>query len=262
MSLEIGNSVKVKQGIKEPDSEDLEIGGWQGRVTGIRKKCDDIGNTMITIEWDSLTLKQLPDSFISQSENDGCDWKTMNLYESDLDKTVERDKNSEVKKVLDLLEEKYYWTSFGEEGQRISIILEGLNPSDEMECFQKWKSFLDTELLFPLMAIVKEPEDNWILKRGDKVQIKSLSEIVDLYGIIARLTSNSRSFEYPLCNLKVMDIKSLDYQLINDYSFWFTNRLVTENQIKTSYNSKASNSQVAKPKSKLNAWLKSFVTKK
>jgi len=36
MSLEIGNSVKVKQGIKEPDSEDLEIGGWQGRVTGIR----------------------------------------------------------------------------------------------------------------------------------------------------------------------------------------------------------------------------------
>ena len=258
MSLKIGNSVKVKQGIKEPDSEDLEIGGWQGRVTGIRKKCDDLGNTMITIEWDSLTLKQLPDSFISQSENDGCDWKTMNLYESDVDKTVSRDKISDVKKVLDLLDEKYYWDSFGEEGQRISIILEGLNPSDEMECFQKWKSFLDTELSFPLMAIVKEPEDNWILKRGYKVQIKSLAGIVDLYGVLARLTSNSRSFEYPLCDLKLIDKKSADYQLINDYSFWFTNRLVTGKQIETSYNSKATNSQVTKPKSKIHAWFEKF----
>ena len=224
MNLKIGDSVKVKQGIKEPDSEDFEIGGWQGRVIDVEKKSDDMGNIIITIEWDSLTLEQLPAKFIHQSEIDGLDWQTMNLFESDLDKAVSRDKNSDVKKVQDLLADKYYWFSLGEEGLRISTILVGINPKDEMECFQKWNSFLENDLSFPIQAVVTESEDNWILKIGDKVQLKSLSEIVDLYGIIAKITLDGKSFEYPLCNLEALDKKSANFQLINDYSVWFANR--------------------------------------
>ena len=77
---------------------------------------------------------------------------------------------------------------------------------------------------FPIQAIVDEAEDNWILKNGDKVQLKSLSEIVDLYGIIAKIKLNGQPFECPLCDLEVVDTKTAEYQLINDYRIWFANR--------------------------------------
>lgn len=224
MNLKIGDSVKVKQGVKEPGSEDFEIGGWQGRVVEIENDSDSNGNTLFTIEWDSLTLEQFPVKFIHKSEIDGLDWQTMNLFESDLDKTVQRDKNSEVKKTQDLLSDKYCWLSLGEEGLRISNLLEGLNPKDEIKCFQKWDEYLEKKLSFPIQAIVEESEDNWIIKDGAKVQIKSLSGIVDLYGIIAKIILNGKSFEYPLCDLEVIDKKTADYQLINDYRVWFANR--------------------------------------
>lgn len=40
MNIKIGDSVIVKQGIKEPDLEEFEIGGWQGRVVEIDTKSD------------------------------------------------------------------------------------------------------------------------------------------------------------------------------------------------------------------------------
>ena len=51
--FQLGDSVVVKQGIKEPDFEEFEIGGWQGRITEINTKSDK-NNVLITIEWDSF----------------------------------------------------------------------------------------------------------------------------------------------------------------------------------------------------------------
>ena len=68
-----------------------------------------------------------------------------------------------MKKTQDLLSEKYYWSSFGEEGLRISKILEGANPKDEMKCLQNWVNHLDKALTFPIKAIVAESQDNWLI---------------------------------------------------------------------------------------------------
>ena len=223
MSLKIGDSVIVKAGIKEPDTEDLEIGGWQGRIIEIDKALDQ-AKTAITIEWDSLTLRQMPAEFIHQSEVDGLGWQEMRLFETDLEKSVPRDKRKEVKKIQDLLSEKYCWSSFGEEGLRILKILEGVNPKDEMECLQKWVNHLDKALTFPIKAIVAESQDNWLIQSGDKVLIKALPHIVDLYGIIATINLKWKKYEFPLCDLEVEDKKIADYQLIEDYKTWFANK--------------------------------------
>ena len=61
-------------------------------------------------------MEQLPSNFIQQSEIDGLDWQSMNLYESDIDKTVPRDKKENVERIQDKLSDKYYWASHGEEG--------------------------------------------------------------------------------------------------------------------------------------------------
>ena len=91
MKLKPGNSITEIQGVKEPDFVKFEISGWQGRVTEIDSATNP-EHTLVTVEWDSLTLKQIPSWYIEKSETEGYDWKTMVLFDSDLEKTKARDK--------------------------------------------------------------------------------------------------------------------------------------------------------------------------
>ncbi|MCW5212614.1 hypothetical protein VU04_06860 [Desulfobulbus sp. TB] len=58
MNFQINDSVVVKAGVKEPDTG-MDLGGWQGRVTKIEK------DNLLCIDWDSLTLNNIPDSYIT-----------------------------------------------------------------------------------------------------------------------------------------------------------------------------------------------------
>ena len=219
----LGDSVIVKKGVKEPDLEEFEIGGWQGRVAEIDTE-SDIDNTLITIEWDSITLRQIPSDYVDQSERDGYDWQNMVLYDSDLEKSNPRDNKENLKKVQDELSDKNYWASKGDQGIRISKILDKVNLFNEMKCLKKWVDYLDKELTFPVHAIVSDSEDNWLIKTDDQVLIKSLPHIVDMYGIIASIRLNGEKYEFPLCDLEVIDKTNMDFQLIEDYRTWFSNR--------------------------------------
>ncbi|MBN2648349.1 MAG: hypothetical protein JXR50_01260 [Prolixibacteraceae bacterium] len=223
LNLKIGDSVVVRQGVKEPDLEEFEIGGWQGRVVEIDTNSDK-DNVLITIEWDSLTLIQMPSDYIEQSEIDGFDWSSMVLYDSDLEKSASIDRKENVRKVQDKISEKYHWVSLGQEGLRISMILDGVDPHNEMKCLQRWVEHLDKELTFPIQAIVSESDDDWLIKSGDKVLIKALPHIVDMYGVIASIKLNGKKYEFPLCDLEVIDKALTDFQLIDDYRIWFANR--------------------------------------
>ena len=224
MNFKIGDSVIVKEGIKEPDSEDFELGGWQGRIVEIDTESNNDNITLITIEWDSLALAQLPEEYIQESEIEGLDWKAMTLYKSDLDKAVSRDNEDKVKKMQDFLSDKHYWASHGKAGLRISTIMDGLNPKDELKCLEKWDNLLEKELSFPVKAIVVESEDNRVIKDGDTIKIKSLTHIADMYGIMAKITREEQKYEFPLCDLEVIDTNSRNYQLIDDYRIWFANK--------------------------------------
>ncbi len=152
MNISIGDSVMVKKGILEPDYNEIKIEGWQGRVKHINPEPYK-GNTLITIEWDSKTLTQIPSTFIVQSEEEGLDWKIMVLYESELEKVDSRDDEKQVKTKQINIIDKYFWTNFGKEGSRIAEILNGVNHLDEMDCFERWNEELDLKLNFPLSAI-------------------------------------------------------------------------------------------------------------
>ncbi len=56
MNLKIGNSVKVKKGITDAESNKILIENWQGRVTEIHDNFK-----FISIAWDSLTLLIITD---------------------------------------------------------------------------------------------------------------------------------------------------------------------------------------------------------
>jgi hypothetical protein len=64
----IGESVVVKPGVTDPDTG-RDIGGWQGRISAILDEAE-----ILTIRWDSLTLKSIPPAHIAWSEEEGLSW--------------------------------------------------------------------------------------------------------------------------------------------------------------------------------------------
>jgi len=57
-SLEKGDGVRGKESVQGPDHEEIDIGGWRGRVEQLSET--EKGEPLLTIRWDSVTLNQLP----------------------------------------------------------------------------------------------------------------------------------------------------------------------------------------------------------
>ena len=223
MELKIGDSVRVKAGVIEPDTEEFEIGGWQGRVVETDITTTTEG-TLVSIEWDVETLQQIPAEYIIQSEIEGLGWELMVLPEGDLETSEARDSVSDVKKMQEKLSEKYYWSSFGEEGIRIAAIMGDADRNDDVTCFAIWHKHFAAKLSFPITAVVSESEENKLIAENEKVILTALSTINDRYGVLVKVSWKDRSYDFPLCDLEVSDDPSDNNRLITDYVVWFANR--------------------------------------
>jgi len=135
MLFKIGNSVKVKEGVICPDHDSLCIGGWQGRIFEIEE--------VIGIRWDSITLKQLPEDYIKQSEEEGLDWSEMYLNPDEIEPAIPRDSEETVEETLEQMESKYAWLGDDKEGERI---LEVIGDAEDEE--DAWKNHLEKVLSF------------------------------------------------------------------------------------------------------------------
>ena len=224
MKIKINDSIIVRKGVQDPDFENLSLSGWSGRINEIVEEYTDERVALINIEWNSKTLKQIPDKYIQECETEGLDWQQMNLYVSDIEINIMADKTNDIKKTQKKLEEKHHWAYLGDSGKRISNILEGIKPEDEWKCFIQWDKYLKSKLEFPFQALVEYSENNWLVKEGDIINIKKLSEVVDMYGIIAKGKIGKKTIEFPLCDLEIIEKKHNNYKLIDDYRVWFSNR--------------------------------------
>mgnify|MGYP003394364445 CR=1 FL=1 len=68
-NLKVGNKVQVKECTECPDIKYLDIGGWKGIITEITK--DDQDKDLILIEWDDITLRNMPHYFVEESSELG-----------------------------------------------------------------------------------------------------------------------------------------------------------------------------------------------
>jgi hypothetical protein len=88
-----GDSVVVKEGVQDPDYGD-DMGDWQGRVVEIEEYPPE--PPMVTIQWDSLTLRNMPRASIERAKKEGLDWSEMNLYATELERATARDSLEDV----------------------------------------------------------------------------------------------------------------------------------------------------------------------
>src|SRR5258706_12435812 len=86
----IGESVVVKSGVTDPDTG-RDIGGWQGRISAILDEAE-----ILTIRWDSLTLRSMPEALLAWSEEEGLSWSEMNLSPEEVEPAAARDTEGDV----------------------------------------------------------------------------------------------------------------------------------------------------------------------
>ncbi|MCI0692865.1 calcium-binding protein [candidate division KSB1 bacterium] len=218
LNLKIGDSVVVKSGVKDPDLG-IDIEGWQGRIVEIEKKDNSVG-----IAWDSITLKSMPEWIIEKCEVEGLDWRQMNLETTEVEFAKSRDTTKAVEKMIEKLESKHAWDHLDEEGKRIQAVLAGVDPDDEWAAVEAWEKHLRKVLQFPFDAKVFESQDRGPLQYGDKVSVKEITMIDDLYGIIVEVRFGRKKYHFPLCDLEAVDKKQPNYQTVHDFAVWFANR--------------------------------------
>ncbi len=217
--FKVGDSVVVKAGVKDPDF-DAEIGGGQGRIVDVYE--DD--PPTLHIEWDSLTL-QVPDgAYFERCVAEKLDWASMYLYAADLDRAEPRDIEQDVERMVEQISSQYGRVDLDEQDRRIQQVLAGVDEDDELDALNVWEEYLEKNLAFPFEAIAHEYQERGPLKTGDRVKVTEITDVDDMYGIIVHLRVGRKSYHFPLCELKVVDEASPNFQRVDDYSVWFANR--------------------------------------
>jgi hypothetical protein len=216
MNFRVGDSVKIKQGVKDPDF-DADLSGWQGTIV------ERIDAKHVCIEWDSDTLGKIPHGQIRTCERKGWSWRVIHLELSDVEKASRRDTQEQVNKAIEKLEEQFYWAHLGERGDRISTVLADILFSDEVGALNAWKNHLKSVMTFPLKAVVTEVQLTGPLQSGDLVTIHSFME-GSSRGLYVAVETGGDQFYFPLSDLEIHNRESAYFSPVEDYVFWFSNR--------------------------------------
>ena len=207
--------------MKDPDF-DVEIGGWQGRILDVYEDEDD--PPTLLIEWDSLTLKARDGAYFERCMAENLDWASIYLYADDLERAEPRDTAADVAQTIEQIAGQYGRVDLDEQDRRIQQVLAGVDEDDELDALNVWEEFLEKNLTFPFEAGVHESQERGSLKAGDRVKVIEITDVDDMYGIIAHLRVGRKSYHFPLCDLEVVDESSPNFQPVDDYSVWFANR--------------------------------------
>jgi len=216
MALKKGHIVKVKQGVLDPDFGG-DIGGWQGKVS-------TVDGDLVCIDLDKITLSKCPDDYIQQAEEDGLDWEQIYLSIEDVEPAIPRITPANLTDIKGTLHLKHQWDHLGNSGKRIHEVLKDCNIKDADEVVKAWEQYLSENLSFPFDAEITDNQENAPLQQRDKVRIYNIIGSDDHFGVLVELRSGKKGYEFPLCNLEVKKEKSNNYQIVDDYSVWFSNR--------------------------------------
>jgi hypothetical protein len=121
-------------------------------------------------------------------------------------------------------EEGLTWSDSYEQDERIKKVVGDIADEDYITAFEAWEVYFKTILKLPFDAEVSEYQERGALKCGDKVVVKAFESIEDPYGIVVKIIAGKKEYYFPLCDLKAIDEKSVNYEPLFDYAVWFANR--------------------------------------
>lgn len=232
--MKIGDSVRVKKGIKSPDYKNLSIAGWEGRI-------DEIREDILTIELDSVTLSGLTEAYIIDSLTNGCQYTFLNLGKDEVESVDPRDSEKDTALKQLAIHAKY---SLDEEEKRIRAILNTDDLSVNETTLDLYYDYLETHFKKPCLFTGMEDFDweepyvfgGWSQKEykelkktrpsyTDTFEFLEFEGCDDLRGIYVKVrrASDKKRFSIPLWDMEVVDEDDPNFQLVSDYSSWISN---------------------------------------
>jgi Calcium binding len=217
--FKVGDKVRVKAGVSDPDFPDMPLGGWAGTITEIIKYK---GRINCVFELDKRTLASIHPIYRKRCERDGLDFEIMSLGEDELvtdDGTpVSIELPTEIK--TPPLSEK-------DQDDRVRMAF-GLTHDDPLpevspETLMTFYRYLAANLKFPFFTSSWAKSGPFSSKkltvpitRVDPPAEDEFDEEAGLYGIGI---DQDEEIEFPL---EVIELKTNDpnYRLISDYTYW------------------------------------------
>ena len=100
---EVGHSVVVKKGVRDPDYN-VEIAGWKGKIYDIESADDPL----LSIEWDYQTQRKMASSMIKACEKDNLDYTKMSLFTSQVEPEMPAEKQDKNRILLKTMTQEIY----------------------------------------------------------------------------------------------------------------------------------------------------------
>jgi hypothetical protein len=218
-SFHVGDAVIVNPSVMDPDEPTISLTGWQGWVTDIYAK-----EGTLAFKWDSLVLRSVPADYIRKCELAGLGWETMILEMDEVSPATPRDTLRETEATYKEIMAHHRWDHLSDINPGISELLGPLGKVDELTYLHTWAEHLLQMLRFPFKARREEQFRRGPVAVGDIVEVVGIADVEDLYGLLASVRLDRRSYTVPLCDLEATDPTSSNYQPLNDYVVWFANR--------------------------------------
>lgn len=217
----VGDKVRVRSGVTDPDFPDIPLGGWAGKIIEV----EEGDPPLYLIRWSQDTLKNMHPAYRKRCERDGLDHEEMRLGEDEL----EPDAGGPV-----VLEQPTKIVtpplSMKDQDDRIRAVFgltrDDLLPDVDDDSLRTYYKHLAANLKFPVEA-------TWAKEVGlgevtEKVSIHALGGfeddpwIDDTYGILCKARMKGGEGELPLAEMEKVKGKP-NKQLIEDYAYWFWN---------------------------------------
>jgi hypothetical protein len=152
---------------------------------------------------------------------EGIDYSLITLYANDLEKASPRDKQKDVETALAEIEEEFFWSDLGEQGERIRAVLKTAKSKTEKDSLKAWDTYLKSKLKFP-MKVIFVGESEGVFNEGAALSLLSIDSISDMMGIMGTAKLEKGTASVPLCELDTEEENEANLALY-DYCIWFAN---------------------------------------
>jgi hypothetical protein len=217
----IGDNVRVRSGVCDPDYDELTIGGWAGTVGEVERGSPPT----CLVRWNRETLKSQSSIYRKRCERDGFDGEEMWLGEDDLEPDTGGPIKIEQPKVIVTNP-----LSLDNQDDRIRGVF-GLTSDDplpdvDFDSLLAYHQHLSGSLFFPFEAKYSH-ETGPFQMTTRHITVTRLGEaeepwVDDMYGLICQAREGCRSIDVPLCDLEVKK-RSPNRRFVADYSYWISN---------------------------------------
>ena len=216
----VGSQVRARPGRTVPDFSDIPLGGWSGTISEVDHRSDP---PTYRIEWDRRTLDGMHPVYRKRCERDGLDHENMWLGEGDIE--PDTGEPAAIEQPTNLLCRPL---SKHDQDDRIRAIF-GLTSDDPLPLVNKenlgrYHRHLESHLAFPFQATYRVAigpfEDREYSVRVDGLLDPDESDEEE--GLLCEAVQRDGFVELPLAEIEVT-VHRHNGQLIDDYSYWFTN---------------------------------------